>query len=454
MSTCLVDKVFAFTEEKALLPTPCHVLLGVSGGADSMALLHVLTHWPTNGLRVSAVHVHHGLRAETADRDAQFVRAYCERNNVPLTVVHADVAAVAREEGLTLEEAGRRVRYAYFQQELCRIGADFIVTAHTASDQAETMLMHVVRGCGLDGLTGIPSMRGNIRRPLLCCTRDEIEAYCAENDLAFVLDESNEDTHFTRNFVRHRVLPALREMNPSVERALLRLREHCEEDAAYIQQMAHTALESAACSDGYLKSAFEQQPSVVRRRMIRELFQSVSLSVYEEIHIKAAEQAVLRGNMRMSLPNGWEFTVGQDVVSLYLPDRLSNIVPQMVSTLPAEFSFGAKKLRIDQLDVWDASNENVHNLFLNAVLDCDKIRGQLHVRCRSEGDYMHPAGRGVGKSLKKLMNEWRIPVHLRDQYPLICDDDGVLLVPRFACDERAKITEATKHYLVCKLLEV
>ena len=155
------------------------VLVGLSGGADSMALLHALLHWPKIGLRVSAIHIHHGLRGKAADRDEAFVRDYCERWGVPLTVAHFDVAAVAREHHLSIEEAGRRVRYEAFESARQSMDADWVLTAHTASDQAETTLLHLIRGCGVDGLTGIPAARGHIRRPLLCCTRAEVEEYCA-----------------------------------------------------------------------------------------------------------------------------------------------------------------------------------------------------------------------------------------------------------------------------------
>lgn len=446
----LIDKAVAFTSEKGLFSAPCHVLVGLSGGADSMALLHLLLHWPVEGLQVSAVHIHHGLREETADRDEAFVRDYCAAYQVPLTVIHVDVAQIAEEEQLTLEEAGRQVRYAHFEAVRCSVGADCIVTAHTASDQVETMLMHMVRGCGLDGLVGIPAVRGCIRRPLLCCSREEIEEYCTENEIPFVEDESNADTRFTRNYIRHRVMPMLREMNPAVERALLRMREHTEDDVSFLDQVARGALDTACCNGGYAVNAFQEQPSVIRRRMIRMLLSSVANPSFEEIHIRAAEQAVLRGSMSVSLPNGLEFCVSQDVVCVRVPSQDTVPTTQVIETFPAEIVFGKKTLQIEKNS---EESLNVHNLLLQYAVDCDKIEGKLCVRGRLEGDYMHPSGRGVGKSLKKLMNEWHIFPYLRNSYPILCDESGVILVPGYAVDERVRVTESTKHYLVCKLLE-
>ena len=446
----LIDKAVAFTSEKGLFSAPCHVLVGLSGGADSMALLHLLLHWPAEGLQVSAVHIHHGLREESADRDEAFVRDYCAAHQVPLTVIHEDVAQIAEEEQLTLEEAGRQVRYAHFEAVRCSAGADYIATAHTASDQVETMLMHMVRGCGLDGLVGIPAVRGCIRRPLLCCSREEIEEYCTENDIPFIEDESNADTRFTRNYIRHRVLPMLRELNPAVERALLRMREHTEDDVSFLDQVALDALNVASCNGGYAVNAFQEQPSVIRRRMIRMLLSSVANPSFEEIHIRTAEQAVLRGSMSVSLPNGLEFCVSQDVVCVRVPSQDTVPTTQVIETFPAEIVFGKKTLQIEKNS---EESLNVHSLLLQYAIDCDKIEGKLYVRGRLEGDYMHPSGRGVGKSLKKLMNEWHIFPYLRNSYPILCDESGVILVPGYAVDHRVRVTESTKHYLVCKLSE-
>ena len=227
----LVDKVYAFTAQKGLFSAPCQVVLGLSGGADSMALLHILTHWPVDDLLVHAVHIHHGLRGKEADRDEMFVRKYCAEHGISLSVIHGDVAALAQERRISIEEAGRIFRYEAFEQVRTQIGADYIVTAHTASDQSETVLMHIVRGCGVDGLCGIPAIRGCVRRPLLCCSRDEIEEYCQSHSIPYVTDETNADTKFVRNDVRLRILPALRELNPSIDKALLRYAYETFDDA-------------------------------------------------------------------------------------------------------------------------------------------------------------------------------------------------------------------------------
>ena len=411
-----------------------------------MAMLHILTHWPVEGLRVSAVHIHHGLRRE-ADHDEAVVRDYCAQLGVPLTVIHEDVAAIAAERHLSLEEAGRCVRYEHFEAVRVTAGADYVITAHTASDQTETMLMHLIRGCGVDGLCGIPATRGCIRRPMLCCNRREIDEYCALNAIPFVTDASNYDTKFTRNDIRHRVLPLLREINPSVDAALLRLNSCAAEEADYLNVLAQNALDEATCTGGYDVQAFLTQHKVVRHRMIRLLMRYHAVTTIEESHILAAERVVLSGCGSVDLPGMCSFSVRQGVVAVVPSEVREQPTPVKLESLPCLVRFAGNAYAFVVCDKDDA---NIHKLLADSVVDYDKIQGTLCLRGRQSGDYFHAAGRGVGKSLKKWMNEWHIPAHLRDFYPVLCDEVGVVLIPGYGCDERVRVTDDTKHFLVCK----
>lgn len=442
MNSNFIDKVFAFTREKGLFSAPSHVLVGLSGGADSMALLVALLHWPEEGLQVSAVHVHHGLRGDCADRDEAFVRNYCQQQNVPLTVFHENVSAYAKEKGFTFEEAGRSIRYARFEEVRESIGADCIVTAHTASDQAETLLMRIVRGTGVDGLCGIRAKTGLLCRPLLSCSRVEVEQFCAEHQIPYVNDETNGDLSYTRNRIRHQVLPLLRELNPSVDAALLRLNDCARADAAPLWEQANATLKNAETEHGYEVSSFSSAPAAVRRRMIVAMLRESGVTSFVEPHILAAEKALLSGVGQVKLTDGFVLLVSQGTVTVRSNDPVSAPEPVALISVPATVAFGEVYCRLTR-------EENVHNLFSNTALDYDTIQGNLYLRCRREGDTIHPAGRGVGKSIKKLMNECHIPAYLRDSYPLLCDDLGVVMVPGYAVDERVRITDTTKDYLVC-----
>lgn len=449
----LSDKVFAFTQEKALFSAPCHVLVAVSGGPDSMALLHTLLHWPMSNLLVSAVHMNHGLRGETAKRDEEFVRRTCSEWCVPLTVFHENVAEYAAQENLTLEEAGRVLRYDRFDSLRRSVCADYLLTAHTASDQAETLLMHLARGCGLDALCGIPAQRDRIRRPMLSCTREEVLSYCQEYAVPFVTDETNDDPRFTRNRIRHQVLPALESVNPSVTTALLRFHEHISGDIAYLNELAETLLNEATTESGVQITLLQEASLPIRRRAIRMLLRQHKLKTIEESHIVSVEHILLSGTGEVRLPQEHTARVKNGVLFIIDTDALvyNDKIHLEITDFPTTFETCEHTFTLKEMH--RADFENVHNLFLNAAMDYDTIQGALTVRTRRVGDTLRPAGRGMTKSLKKLMNEWKIPTELRDYFPLLCDDAGVLLVPGYGCDQRATITEQTQCCLVVETSE-
>lgn len=445
----LLDKVVAFTEENHLFVPLCHVLVGVSGGADSVSLLHMLCHWPRAGLQVTAMHIHHGLRGDTADRDADFVSALCSEWGVPLVSVRADVAEVAREAGIGLEEAGRRERYRLFEETRCRLGADYILTAHTASDQAETVLMRILRGCGTDGLAGIPAVRETVRRPLLSSTRHEIETYCLENGLTYVEDETNADTAFTRNRIRHELLPLLRQINPSADTALCRLSAHAAEDSHYLCALAEEAVSAAAVPEGgYAVAAFLCQPQPVRRRMIHSVLAALALPQISESHILAVEGILRQGRGQVLLPTGVCLCV--EYGRLFVLQKEESAPQNLdVKSFPFTFFWLDKQYVLRLVGAKDVEEwKNVHKMFSNYSVDYARIQDSLCIRPRRMGDVLHPAGRGVGKTLKKWMNEWHVPVVERDTLPVLCDEGGVLLVPGYACDQRACPTKDTKVFLV------
>ncbi len=433
-----------------MFSAPCHLLVGVSGGADSVALLHLLAHWPASGLALTAVHVHHGLRGETARRDMMFVESLCAEWGIPYVGLFADVPALAKASGMGMEEAGRCERYRLFEETRLQVGADFVLTAHTSSDQAETVLMHLIRGCGTDGLAGIPPARGYIRRPLLCCSREEVECYCAEQELLFVTDETNADLRYTRNRIRRQVLPLLRQMNPAVDEALCRLAMHSGEDSRYFSALAEEALEAAVLPGGtYRCDAFTQLPTSVRRRMIRRILTDLALPQISESHILAVERLLQQGVGETVLPLGTVLRAENGRLFLAGKEKPCFQSEFPVDVLPFTFLFEGNAYTLRLISVKDCTEwENVHNLFFKSSIDYDKIQGSLCVRCRHGGDMLHPAGRGVGKTLKKLMNEWRIPSSQREHFPLLCDERGVLLVPGYTCDERVRVTLDTKHFLV------
>ncbi|MBO5403301.1 MAG: tRNA lysidine(34) synthetase TilS, partial [Clostridia bacterium] len=208
------------------------ILVALSGGADSVCLLSALLECEA---AVSAFHLNHGIRGEEADRDEEFCRSLCNRLGVPFSSERADIPAISAEKGIGIEEAARNVRYDKLNREATRINADYIATAHNADDNVETVIFNLVRGCSPDGLCGIPKIRGNIIRPLLDSTREEIEEYLCKKGLSFVTDSTNSDIAYTRNKIRHSVLPVLRSINPAISASVARMCESIRDDKAYFE---------------------------------------------------------------------------------------------------------------------------------------------------------------------------------------------------------------------------
>lgn len=446
----LTEKVYAFTDEKALFSAPATVVVGVSGGADSMSLLHVLHTWRGGDLRVIAVHIHHGLRGAEADRDEALVRSYCADRGIDYVCERADVRAVAQQLGIGEEEAGRRVRYEVFERVRADRNADVIATAHNADDTAETMLMHILRGCGVGGLCGVPTKRGRVVRPLLCCTRAEIEAYCAENAIPYVTDSTNAELTYTRNRVRHQLLPLLREMNPSVNAALERLCASAAQDEAFFTAIATRTLEDARFEDGSLsRTAFMRQEKPVRVRMWKMVLLQNGCTTYTETHIDALESALVANRGTVYLPDGYSVCVSADRVKCFAQKERADFFNISVESLPFRFVLdGREHVLMPMTREEIATLQNVHKKFFNCAIDCDKIQGNLTVRCRQDGDKFHPAGRKVGKTLKAIFQEMRIPTYERDKILMLCDEQGIVLVSGIACDSRVCPNNSTKHFLV------
>ena len=235
----LAAEAAAFADQYQMLPQGSTVLCAVSGGKDSMALLSVLqTLAPERNLMIHAAHFNHQLRGEESQRDEDFVSKWCADHNIPLTIGSGDVAQAAQEQGKGIEETARAMRYGFLTETAQEVGAEKIATAHNADDNAETVLLHLVRGTGLDGLGGIPPRRGALIRPLLGCTRAEIEAYLAAEGIPHVEDSSNADPTYARNRIRRDVMPVLRDLNPAFAATLAAALPHLRADRAYLDDKA------------------------------------------------------------------------------------------------------------------------------------------------------------------------------------------------------------------------
>lgn len=441
----MLDRFCDFTEENHLFSENEPILCALSGGADSVVLLHLLlaAKEPLSLGEIAVLHVNHGLRGDAADRDEAFCQSLCARWNVPFTAVKADVPAAVAETGESVEQAARRLRYEALFSE----ASGAVVTAHTASDNAETVLLHLTRGSGLHGLCGILPKRDNLVRPLLFATRTDVEAYAAENGLEYVTDETNDDTAYSRNRIRAAVMPELKEINPQVETALWRLCETLREDEECLHDQGQLLLECAE---------FEEQPGVYDREVLKAappaiLRRAVLQMLPTTINV---EKQHIDGLCRLTTDDG-ALTLPGDIVvvaknnEMYLAESEEDIPPFRFPVSADEYVMVAGEpyeLRLFSAEEFEKCR-NVHSLLFNSCCDYATIKGDLFVRNRLPGDAYRPVGRDT-KTLKKLWNEAGLSANERAKMPLLCDENGILLVPGFGCDERAKLTPQTEQVLV------
>ena len=265
------------------------VVLGLSGGADSVCLFDILCKIREEyGFALKAVHVNHNLRGKEALSDSKFVEELCKKRGVPLEIVSADVAAIAMEKKLGLEECGRIVRYEAFK----KAGCDKIAVAHTLSDSIETSLFNLTRGSSLSGVCGIAPTRNNIIRPLIFCARDEIIEYCSENGLEYVTDSSNLTDDYSRNFLRHNVIPLLKELNPELENSFFRFFKSAGSDDAFLKKTALDVLKTAKCEEGYKRQFFLSLDDAILNRCVRLILEEKMKKQVEARHIELVADAI------------------------------------------------------------------------------------------------------------------------------------------------------------------
>jgi tRNA(Ile)-lysidine synthetase-like protein len=396
----MLNKLLAFIRKQELIASGDSVTVAVSGGADSVALLFAL-YLLKDKLRIhlSAAHFNHHLRGEESDRDEAFVREFCGRYDIPLTVGHGSI--VPGKKGL--EAAARDARYAFL-----RSLPGKIATAHTADDNAETVLMHIVRGTGLKGLGGIAPQNGGVIRPLLTVTRQDVEDFCAEWCLSYITDSSNEGDDFLRNRLRHHVMPLLRQENPAVAEntsaMALRLRQdedclaelsHCAEMDVDTLRKLHPALRSRAL-EGFLKRSGIREP--------------------EASHIAQAEALVFsrKPSAFARFPGG--IAVARNYGTLML--RQEEVIPEeAVLPVPGSILWGDYRI---------TASEAGEGLTLYPT-------GPITVRSRRSGDSIRLSG--GSKSLKKLFIDRKIPAAERALVPVICDKQGILAVYGIGIDQ-------------------
>lgn len=439
-----------------LLSAGDRVLAGVSGGPDSMALLHILQQAAEQyGCFLAVVHVDHQLRGEAAKREAEFVAKWCRTLDIPCTVYTRDVQALAKARGLSLEAAGHEVRFAAFRQAQARFGANKLALGHHRDDRAETVLLHLLQGTGLDGLAALPPQEGWIIRPLIEATKSELIAYCEAQALPYFLDASNEDTSYLRNRIRHQLLPLLaQEYNPKIRQALLRLAETAEEDSRYLKEQADQAWKACACSSSedvtIDLNKWRELPPALKRRVLRQSYvtlvgggQGLSYQQTEAVfHLAQAD----KGEKRLSLPGG--IMAFKSYTELVLTRQKAKTPDGYELTWSLEAPLDLPDGR--QLTVeWSDTPLSYNGDFTQVLLDADRLPKVLTVRTRRPGDELRPLGMQGKKKLKTYFIDKKVPQAARDSWPLVLGAGELIWLPGLTIAEGWQATKNTEKF--CRL---
>jgi len=473
------------------------VVVGVSGGADSVCLLHVLAKWRKRlGIKLHIAHLNHQLRGAESEADAEYMSNLADSLGIPSTIDREDVAAYRAERNCSIEEAARELRYDFLARVAREVRANRIAIGHTRDDQVETILMHILRGTGITGLCGLapcspmaydsqrmslpaeaPSVakgqRSNLLviRPLLDITREETTNYCQEHQLAPRIDSSNLSLSFFRNRLRLQLLPLLRQYNPSVDQALLRLANIAKEDSAFIEQQASELWAEVARQENnaiYLdRKQLASLPIALQRHLLRAAVTMLAGDArdIEASHIEAARSLLDKpASKRISLPHGFVCQGGYDEIVIASTAKQSQFPPCPFPPLPGEVPLkvpgktvfpGWKVIasifeeRVSSLSLRGTLSTSEGACQSNLVADSDfhKTGTTLFVRQRRPGDRFQPLGMNMPKKLYEFMVDAKIPRSWRGHIPIVCSPQQIIWVVGWRIDDRVKATEASKEIL-------
>ena len=403
------------------------VLCAVSGGADSMCLLHLLH---TSGIPLVAAHYEHGIRGAESLRDMEFVRGFCEEQGIECVVGHGDVPSYAREHGLGIEEAARKLRYAFLETVADERFCEWIATAHNADDNAETLLLALCRGTGAAGLRGIPARRGRIVRPLLSVMRREIEQYLEENAIPHVEDSTNGCDDFSRNLIRHQVMPVLRQLNSDCVSAMQRAAVLVARDDDCLEAQAAAFIASEFDGESIPCDRLNALHPAVSSRVIRRLCDhALSMEQTERLLELARRSERLDADVagqRVRVEQGRMYF--RPVRSVSIPPR-ELVIGERTEIPEAGYVISA--------ELTDYSGE-INDLFKTFYLKYEKLYGRVFITGRRDGDRLRPIGRGCTKTLKALFTEAHYTQRQRDETLVLRDDGGVLAVLGLAAEERTR----------------
>ena len=429
----MLSKVKDYIKKHKLLSLSDLYIVALSGGADSVALLLLLDEM---GYKVHALHCNFHLRGEESDRDERFCEDLCLKKNIPFHRIHFDTLMYAETHKMSVEMAARELRYRYFEQLRKDIGAEGICVAHHQDDTVETVLLNLVRGTGLRGLTGIQPRNGAILRPLLCVTRTEIEAYLATKQQDYVTDSTNLETDFVRNKIRLQVVPLLRQLNPAVSENIVRTAEHLTE----AQKVLDAVVDTYKGSNQLDLCALQQVGSA--EYIVFEWLKQYGFNGSQVQQVISAETGSI-----FSSPTGYEVLKDRDrllvepTIMAFTPIRIPE---EGTYVLPDDRRLNVRR-----------SNPFVSKDSHEATLDARQVRFPLTVRRVEEGDWMIPYGMTGRKLLSDLMTDLKMSLFDRRRQLVVVDTQGaVVWAIGLRTDHRCSVTDATQEVIAIKINNV
>ena len=456
----MLDKVIEYIKENEIIKQGDKILVALSGGPDSVCLLHILHRLkePFN-LKLGAIHINHMLRGEEADNDEKYIIKLCDELGINHYVKRIDIEYVARDTNVSLEVAGRNERYKAFEEIKEKYEYNKIAVAHNANDQAETVLMRIMRGTGLEGLTGIKAKRADgIIRPILCLNREEIEEYCEKNNLNPRIDASNYERIYSRNKVRLDILPYMKEnFNKDIIDTLNRMTLLLQKDNEFIEEYSNKCYNIYCENYGekikVSKNLFETEMDSIITRVLIRVFKEISNS-YQNFEMKHIYEVVnlakkstgkklnltnkiicenLYGDIIFSKEDKPKEKIEDNEVKINKDDIFNKVI---FDDYTIRFEVVENKNKVE------FSKNNLIKLF-----DYDNIEKEIIIRYRKDGDKITPLGMNGSKKLKDIFIDLKIPREKRDTIPIVCFDDNISWVVGYKTSQLFKVTKNTNKIL-------
>lgn len=443
----LSEKVFGTIRQYNMVTGGDTVAVCLSGGADSMALFHFFcTNREKLGINLLALHVNHGLRQESRD-EQKFVADYCSSMGVQCIITALDMNNNTRPQGLSTETWARDLRYSFFFRQAEKYGAK-LATAHTLSDRAETVLFNLTRGTSLKGAGGIPPVRDNIIRPLIDCTRGDVEKYCADNSIPYVTDLTNFQDIYSRNKIRLNVLPQLKNINPSAEKAIASFAADSREIYSLLSQLSDSLYKDAIGLGGLDVSRLLAAHSAVTKDLIRNNLDK--LGCLSKDNVEAVYNALSQPSFKRQLSSTVFCRIKDGRLQFYTPEKTSRPLLPVKVEFDKVISFGYTNLYFSLLTAEEyKKSPKIHKNYLTYAVNYDILKGDVSLRSRKTGDSFAFVNRNVTKTVKKLFIEDKVPQDYRDKIPVLCDEtDNVIWLGEYGTNKPYVPSENTKNILL------